>query len=371
MLKVWRFRVVLLAALFVCSDGGTCFSDDGGSNGLVSPRLLKHARLETVWTRKMPIKKGESLERLFVLGNRVCALSSHNYIVCLDREKGGFVFSRPFAPAEFMVLGLDLYKGEQEEQLVSIVGNRLVEVNPVSGVELRSKRLDFGVTCPAARNNSYFYVAGADRRLRTFRAQDKVKLFEVAAPNNSLITSVVAGDEFVVFATDAGNVMAIEPDRPLRRWRFDAADGIIGPVVRDRQSLFIASKDTYVYKLDLGTGTPPVWKYQTDAILNTAPRVTEGVVYQYVHNKGLTAIDKDSGKFLWRVDDGLDLLAEAKAKAYVFKKKGELVVMDNKIKRRLYSVNFAGVSRYAANVTDSRIYIADKEGRIACLRPLD
>ncbi|MHC4646276.1 MAG: outer membrane protein assembly factor BamB family protein [Planctomycetota bacterium] len=371
MLDTWRFRVVLLAALLVCSDRIRCFSQDEGPRSLVSPNLLRHARLETVWAKKLPIKKGESLERLFLLGDRLYALSSRNYIVSLDRKKGDFIFSRPLAPAEFKVLGLELYKGEQEQELISIVGNRLVEINPKSGAELRSKRLDFGVSCPVARNSSYFYVGGSDRRLRAFVAEDKVELFDVAAENDSLITSIVADDNSVVLATDTGNVMAIAPDRPRRLWQFIAADGIIGPIVRDERSLFIASRDTYVYKLDLRDGTVPVWKYQTRAILNAAPRVTKNVLYQYVHNKGLTAVDKNSGRFMWEVPNGVELLAEHSPRAYVFKKPGELVVMDNKSNKRLYSVNFAGVSRYTANVADSGIYIADKEGRIACVRPLD
>ena len=43
--------------------------------------------------------------------------------------------------------------------------------------------------------------------------------------------------------------------------------------------------------------------------------------------------------------------------------------MDNEQAKHLYTVNFAGVSRYAANVADSKMYIADETGRIACLKP--
>jgi outer membrane protein assembly factor BamB len=107
------------------------------------------------------------------------------------------------------------------------------------------------------------------------------------------------------------------------------------------------------------------------AILDRAPVVTQDVVYQYVPNKGLTAIDNKSGRFMWQVDHGLDLLAEKEGRAYVFREPGELVVMDNKKKKRLYSVNFAGVTKYAGNVADSKIYVADKTGRMVCLRPVD
>ena len=114
-----------------------------------------------------------------------------------------------------------------------------------------------------------------------------------------------------------------------------------------------------------------IWKYQTAAILNKAPRVTADVVYQYVYGKGLTAIDKKSGKFMWRLKGGLDLLAQSDSRAYCITDKGKLAVMDNKKAKLLYTVNFAGVTRYASNVTGSRIYIANKAGRIVCLMPTE
>ena len=171
-------------------------------------------------------------------------------------------------------------------------------------------------------------------------------------------------------------MISITPEGPRRLWQFDAADSIIAPIVKDGESLFFASKDTNIYRVDIvyRANIPTkklVWKYQTAAVLDKAPRVTQGVVYQYVRYKGLEAIDKKSGKFMWQVPEGVDLLAESAGKAYVIAKKGKLVVMDNKKAKRLYSVNFARVSRYVANVADSRIYIADKAGRIACIKPIE
>ena len=94
------------------------------------------------------------------------------------------------------------------------------------------------------------------------------------------------------------------------------------------------------------------------------------VIYQYVPGKGLTAIDKQNGQFMCSVPGGVDLLAEAKDIAYVITKNSKLVVMDNLSAKKLYSVNFAEVTRHTPNVIDSKIYIADQRGRIACLQPV-
>jgi len=366
MARMLKYGLVLLVILSVFCGSTRCSGEESDSHWLVSPKLLSAGKLEMVWQSKLLMRENESLERLFILGDSICGLSDHNYIASLNRENGNLAFSRSFTPAGLAVLGLELY----DDELVSVIGSRLVEIDAKLGTQRSVERLQFGVTCPASRNSSYFYIAGTDGRLHTLRAEDKVQIFEVAAESDSVITSIIADERFVVFSTEAGEVICITANKPRRLWQFDdAADGIVWPMVRDGDSLFFASEDTNVYRLNIAGKL--VWKYQTDAVLERGPVVTEEVVYQYVHGKGLAAIDKRSGKELWQLAKGADLLAEADGKAYVITNVGTLVVMDNHELKRLYSINFAGVSRYVANVTDSKIYIAGKDGRIACLKPVE
>lgn len=364
--KMVRCRLALVMVFFVFCVVPDSMAMDGMQR-LVSRELLKQAELEILWENKLPIKRGESLEQLFILGNRIYGLSDRNFLVGLNREKGNAIsgVSRPITDAGLPVVGLGLYKDE----LFSVAGNKLVEIDTGSGTERSAKRLGFGVTCPAARNSSYFYVGGSDRRMHVLRSEDKVQVFEVAAESDSIITSIVADEDSVVFATDDGNVISITPDKSKRLWQFDAAGGIAWPIVRDGESLFAASGDASVYRLNARTGKF-VWKYQTGAKLEKGPQVTQGVVYQYVRDEGLVAIDKESGGLLWPMADGIELLAEADGKAYVITKVGTLVVMDNKKAKQVHSVDLSGVSIYVTNVADSRIYIADKQGRIACLQPI-
>lgn len=365
MLKMLRCKLILPVSLLVLC-GVMSSPAQGGSPWLVLPELLKEAKLEIVWQNELPLKKGENLADLHILGDRLYVLTDRNYMVSINRDKGSFVFSNSVAPVGFPVMGLELYKNE----IMSIIADELVEINPEVGTKYGAKRMTFGVVCPAARNSSYYYLVGADRRVHALRAEDKIQVFEVAADNDSAITSIIADEGFVVFATDAGNVISIAPNGPKRQWQFDAGGGIAGPIVRDANSLFFASKDTNVYRINVLTGKL-AWKYQTAAMLDKEPRVTRDVVYQYVRGKGVTAIDKESGKFMWEAGGGADLLAEFEGKAYVITNAGTVVVMDNKKAKQLYTVNFAQVSKYVTNVADSKIYIAEKAGRIACLKPTE
>jgi len=364
-----RYKIHLLAAILILTSGPTALCAGGNPERLVSPELLEHTKLKILWENELPIKENESLERLIIIDEHIYALSDLNYMISLDREKGNMIFGNSVAPAGLPIVGLELYGNK----LLSLIGDNLVEIDPETGEKLSTWHPELSIVCPIIRNSSYFYLAGTDRRLQVLRAEDMVRVFEVAADNKPMITSIIADENFVIFTTDGGNVISIAPDRPNRLWQFDAAGGVIGPIVRYGNSLFFACKDTNLYRIDMVDMKTVnlVWKYQTNALLDKAPYVTAEVAYQRAGDKGLAAIDKKSGKLLWQLAEGADLLAEANEKAYVITKTKTLVVMDNNKGKRLYSANFAQASRYAANTMDSKIYIANKDGRIACITPVE
>jgi outer membrane protein assembly factor BamB len=252
--------------------------------------------------------------------------------------------------------------------------SKLVQVNAQSGNILKTTDVGISISCPVARNSSFFYIAGTDKRLHAIHAGNMVQAFEVAAENDSMITAVSADESFVLFATVAGNIISIAHNLPRKLWQFDASEAIAGPIIRDGMSLYFACKDTNVYRVDIVA--PPekrrlIWKHQTAAVLEDAPIVTQGIVYQHVKGKGLTAINKDTSSTLWQVPGGVDLLTEVRNKAYVITNTSTLVVMDNIKAKKLYTVNFTGVTKHVSNITDDKIYIADSYGRIACLQPVE
>ena len=317
--------------------------------------------LKIVWQFNLPLADNESLDRLLVFGNRLCALSSRNYLVCLNRSDGNVMFSGSIAPAELPLAGLESYRG----QLITIVGDKFVEINADFGTEQTSTNLTCGVTCPVVRNDSFFYVAGSDKRIHVLKANNKVQVFEAAAGNDSLITAVLADQEIVVFATELGNIICISSDRPRKLWQFDAPAA--GCLVRDANSIYFACRDTNIYRLELSSGHL-MWKYQTQAILDSAPQSGNKAVYQRIPDVGLIAVEKETGKLLWQLADGAGMLAESGNKAFLVTKAGVLVAMDNAKAKQLYSINIGQPVKYATNATDSRIYIADAKGRLACLQ---
>jgi hypothetical protein len=331
---------------------------------LIPRSMVAPTELKIVWQLNLPMAKGESLGDMLLCGNRLCALSSGNYLSCINKADGNVMFAGSIASSGLPVIDLEAYKGE----LLTMVGSKLVEIGVDFGSQKTTTQIDTAVVCPIVRNESFFYIAGADNRIRVLKTDNKVKVFEVAADNGSGITSVVADENFVVFATEAGNVVRIAADKPAKVWQFDAPSAVIGPVVHDATSLYFACRDTCVYRIELSSGKL-LWKYQTQGILDKAPQLGGKLVYQSVPGMGLAAMDKQTGKLVWQVKDGAGMLSESGDKTFVITKGGILTAMDSVKAKQLYSINIALPIKYATNTADSKIYIADLEGRIACLEP--
>lgn len=358
-----RVRFLFLNVILLVATAPLLPAEDN-SRWLVPRSRVASTDLKIVWQFNLPLSDSETLDRLLVVGNRLYALSSRNYLFCLNGTGSNMIFSSVVAPTGLPLTGLEYYKGK----LMTIVGSKLVEIDAESGVNKSLMSIAGGVTCPAVRNGSFFYIASVDKRLHMFKADDKVQIPEIAADNGSLITTVLAGEDFVVFGTEDGNVVSVAVGKPAKLWQFDAPAAIVGSIVRDANSLYFACRDTGVYRLDLSSGHL-LWKYQIQAIPDTAPQPGKKVLYQCVPDIGLVALDKQTAKCLWEVPGGMGLLAESGDKAFVITKAEVLVVMDNVKKRRLYSVDISQAVKYATNTADSRIYIADAKGRIACLQP--
>lgn len=358
----WLWAVCLLGSVPLGVRGAEA------SGGLISEDLLDHAYLAKVWETTVPVKAGESLASLTLLEGRLYVRSSENYVWSIDGTSGELVFDRSIARPGFLLLGWTSFG----DRLISVIDNQLTEFDRDSGLRERVSDLELDIVAPPVRNSRFVYVSAADRRLHALRAPDMVRIFEASARNGSQITSVLADESMVVLGTEGGNLIAVTADAPRKLWQFDAGGAMAGPVVRDGQSFYFASKDTNVYRVDVA-GRPVAsltWKHQTEAILDRPPRVAATAVYQYARGHGVTAIDKGSGKALWSLPEGVDLLAEGAGKAYVFTKMRTLAVMDNSRGRQLYSVNFGPVTDYASNTTDAMIYVADDRGHVTCLRPI-
>jgi outer membrane protein assembly factor BamB len=190
-------------------------------------------------------------------------------------------------------------------------------------------------------------------------------IFRVNPNDDSEITSIVANETSIAFATSSGKVYSMDANHPIKRWEFDTVGAINAPLTKLDDVIYVSSKDTNLYKLDAHNGKQ-IWKFYTGCFLGVSARAYDKVVYQNAPNKGLYAIDANSGKQIWLSKDGADVLAQDANTAYVISKKNICEVMDNLKAKKLYTINFEAVTAFATNPFDSKMYVME-DNKILCI----
>ncbi len=333
------------------------------SEELISSRLLQQRDLEIVWEMPIPKPQNDSLRSLFLEENRFYALTRKNYMVAADRNSGEIHFVEKIAPDGIPVNSIEHYEGD----IRAMIGDWLYDLDMRIGALLRRHRMRRKAVSPIIRDGDFYYLAGADGRLRILRAEDRVELFNVKPEDDSAITWVTAGQTSIYFSTEGGSIYAMQPGSKSRRWEFTVDGPIRGPIVYKDGGLYFAASNAKLYRID-PYDVSLVWRYQTTGVLDQGPLVIDDVVYQKVPGQGMVAIDASDGERLWKVSDGRDLLSKDGQISYVITDAPTLVVMDNNTGKKIYSLNLAGVEQYIVNASDSKIYLAGS-GRMVCIKP--
>ena len=331
---------------------------------LVSRDLLAHAGLKSDWKINLPLQKNENLGPLYIDGDYLYVFTDKNYMFCIDRKKGTERFQVRLTNPNLPIHRPSFYDGK----VIITVGTEVLVADPQVGYITEKKNIKLvgrSTAYSAVRNAENYYIAGSNKRLHAIDAEGFYRKFPVSANNDSLINSVVVDELNVIFATESGNVVSIPYNSNKVNWQTEIATGITAPIVSDDGELYISSLDMKLYKLNERDAVP-AWEapFQTGQSLTASVRIGKNTVYQYAGDEGLYAVDRKTGKEVWNLRNGYDLLAELGPRAYILGKPAILYVMDNEKPGILYSLNVAGVTNYAVNTTDSKIYIAGKKGRL-------
>lgn len=331
---------------------------------LVAPELVKEAGWDRNWKMNLPLKKGETIDEMGVMGTDLFVLTNTNVLFSINRKKGAVRITKQLSSSTLPIHAPFFY----DNQFWFTVGNEVLVFDPSVGdftIKQKFREVGSSAECGLTRNKSHIYLSGSDNMLHAFNADGFWQHFVVTADNDSPISSVVARDDLVVFATKAGNVVGMKPDKAEKVWQFDATGDIRGKLVLDGESVFVGSYDSKLYKLGLEKGMLE-WKqpFHSGAPIRDDFSVGRKLIYLYNVLNGLYGVNKETGKAVWHVPSGKGMVCESDQYGYVFSKPGILKVLDNTSGKELYSVNVAEIEHYANNTTDAVMYLADLKGRI-------
>jgi hypothetical protein len=354
-----RWILVLCGGLFFC----VCPCVVRGGDELVSEILLNQAGLRSTWQIQLPLKPSEQVERLYVFDAYLYILTNQNFFFCIERSSGLVRSLQSIA-----VAGLPISPPIHfEKRSVFLIGQELKVFDPAVGQMTKTMKLLQLGGCygSIARNSDTVYICGSDNRLYAYSVKEGIRLYMVTADNDSPIHSVIASDKMVWFATTAGNVVAMEPWNHQKVWQFNLSGKMTAPLVQENDFIYAAGLDAKLYKLDSKTGRP-AWKEPFAAGCPVQELLIPGktCVYVFTENTGLYAVNKQTGKAVWNLPQGRFILSEQGDQSYVYVQPGVLMQMDNTSGKEKLSFNISGIDRFAVNMTDSVLCLAEKNGRV-------
>lgn len=364
-----KMRIIAVGLGLLCGlTSISCVSNQNtavmNTDPLVSPTLIAEAGWTKNWQINLSLQGSGKIDRIGVLGPDLYVMTNQNIFYLINRQTGLVRYSRRLSTAQLPVQRPFLY----DEKLWFLVGNELLVFDPKVGsltTETRFKQFAVSSNYAFSRNTKNLYVGGADNRLHVLNTDGYWRQFSATADNDSAIVSIQATDQVVVFATQAGNVVGMHPDKAEKLWQYDTTGRIRGQLVQDGSDIYVGSYDSKLYRINLNSGRL-LWNkpFHSGAPIRDSFVVGKNLVYLYSGINGVYGVKKDTGEAVWQVPSGRTLLAETTDKAFVYVEPGLLKVMDNTNGEELYSMNLSEVQLYAVNTTDPVMYIADKTGRL-------
>jgi outer membrane protein assembly factor BamB len=159
---------------------------------------------------------------------------------------------------------------------------------------------------PAILEGGLVAFGGCDSRIHVIRLKDGSPVNQVAT-DAQIIRSLASWGTTLYGVNYANQLVAAGAHDDKLAWVYedDDAQFLTCPSV-DEARVYVGSRDKHVHAVDRLSGKP-VWKFKTGGRVESAPLVFEDAVVFGSHDGRLYALNKSDGREIWRLDLGENL----------------------------------------------------------------
>ena len=169
------------------------------------------------------------------------------------------------------------------------------------------------------------------------------------------------------FASEDGNVYAYNPSRRRNVWTFPTTGRIQADLIVDGKTIYAGSCGYSAYAIDLISGKKK-WRFRCNGPIKRNMQISKVAVYATAQDDGLYAINKEAGTMKWFVPNGQKLVTLTSDKAYVSLVNGTLCAVDRASGKILWK-RYQGKFRDYIVAPDSRVVFGlVGSGQIAALK---
>jgi outer membrane protein assembly factor BamB len=176
-------------------------------------------------------------------------------------------------------------------------------------------------------------------------------------------SSPVVANGAVYIGSRDSKIYAIDVETGTERWSYETESWVEGSAAVANGMVYIGSRDGSMYALDAETGALR-WKYRKGKWLQSSPAVADGRVYYGTGDYQVLALDADTGTELWSFEtDGIVISSPAVAKGIVFINSQEFVYALDAATGRL-RLNFMAFGKPGGSpiVDGESFYVLNSQG---------
>ncbi len=355
------------------------------------PDVLSQANLQYYWRLPLTLNVGEKLQRLYRLDENLYCLTERNRLIAIDAARGlikwSFLVGDPaqtvFRPvhADGMLLPRntlsikEMRTGQADQPLESFdvvcinTTSYLLVLDRHSGEIYRRIPFDFAANTSGSTDGEQFYVGATNGWYYGIRLQEALTGWWLASED--MITAPVEYyNKRLYIADESGSLTVTQTGRTGQElWSQTVTGAVTAPFHVDKRGWFIPCDDHRLYALDSLTGRR-LWDqpFACQGPLRDPVQVADSTIFQFAQRDKFYALDLVDGTARWSRADGRLVLAVMDGQVYLLNNNRILLIVDEVLGTVSASLPLTGWDLFVGNVSEPAIYLASRDGELACIR---
>jgi len=357
----------------------------------VHPDVLSRASMQYYWRLTVDLDDDETILRVTRLDENVYCFTSKYRLIAVDAARGltkwsyqvadlGQTVFEPthvngirLAPKPLGIAGIlspeSVGEVEPFDAVLINTLNYVLVLDRSSGEFYRRIPFAFAANTTGVSDGTFFYVGSTEGRLHALLLNEAVRAWTLSA--DDMITAAVKHhDHYVFMADESGGVFCVDTgQRGQKMWNQTLTGPVTADFYVDGRGLFVPCDDQRLYAFETTTGQR-LWDrpFVTQRPLRDAVQVGGQTVFQRADQEMFYALDLQTGNERWSRPDGRLVLGARDGEVYLLNRNNALLFIDEMSGEVRTSLPLAGWELFVANATQPEIYVASRDGALACIR---
>jgi outer membrane protein assembly factor BamB len=326
------------------------------------------------WSLDLDMDRGGYVRDAYRIDDSLYVVSENGDIFALHADIGLSRWARNLTESVYRVFEPQHFSSEGGATLAVIATTpRVFILDRYTGDEVKDLTLSASVGSAVVAHGGSLFFGSSDGHLYSMvwndpRTHEAIFNWKVMAGGPVGATPhLVNGGEDLVFASQNGSVFNCTAGQKILNWDYQADGAIEGEIAVDPESVYVASSDRSLYRLDMASGAPR-WRVRFPEPLHVGPVVIGNMVFQYCDTQGVSGIDAETGKVLWNVGSARNVVCRNGDKVIVSAgTQLQLVATDSGAV--LETVTLPTHTRALLNTEDETLYAVSRLGTVLCAKP--